>query len=304
MSAPPVIQVRHFAKAYGQHEAARDITFTVHAGDIYGFLGRNGAGKSTTIRALLGLIRPDSGTLELFGRDIRRERDAILARTGSIVEKPDFYKYLSARRNLEVLSRAYGRRVTAGRIAEMLAFTGLQGREDDKVSGYSHGMRQRLGIAQALLHDPDLIILDEPTTGLDPQGIIDIRHLILRLRDELGKTIILSSHLLPEVELICNRMVIIDKGRTVVEGDVRQLLHADELRVEFYAEVTPPLLDQLRQAFPGLTFTELPKQGVQVNAPREMIPAINDWLTGRNIPVYGIQARRKLEDYFLHLLAN
>src|SRR5690606_2913665 len=204
MSAIPVIRVSHFAKAFGDHQAAKDISFTVNAGDIYGFLGRNGAGKSTTIRAMLGLIRPDGGTLEIFGHDICKERNAILARTGSIVEKPDFYKYLSARRNLEVLSRAYGKRVTSARISDMLAFTGLQGREDDKVSGYSHGMRQRLGIAQALLHDPDLIILDEPTTGLDPQGIIDIRNLILRLRDELGKTIILSSHLLAEVELICN----------------------------------------------------------------------------------------------------
>ena len=304
MSIIPVIRVSHFAKAFGDHRAAQDISFTVHAGDIYGFLGRNGAGKSTTIRAMLGLIRPDGGTLEIFGQDIRRERNAILARTGSIVEKPDFYKYLSARRNLEVLSRAYGKRVTSARISDMLAFTGLQGREDDKVSGYSHGMRQRLGIAQALLHDPDLIILDEPTTGLDPQGIIDIRNLILRLRDELGKTIILSSHLLAEVELICNRMVIIDKGRTLIEGEVRQLLHADELRVEFQTDATTNVLPDLQLAFPGVQAEFVTGGEVHVTTARDMIPAINDWLSGRGVRVYGINARRKLEDYFLQILGN
>lgn len=304
MSDTPVIRVSHFAKAFGSHQAARDISFTVNAGDIYGFLGRNGAGKSTTIRALLGLIRPDSGTIELFGKDIRTHRNEVLANTGSIVEKPDFYKYLSARRNLEVLSRAYGKRVTAARILEMLEFTGLKGREDDKVSGYSHGMRQRLGIAQALLHDPQLIILDEPTTGLDPQGIIDIRNLILRLRDELGKTIILSSHLLAEVELICNRMVIIDKGRTLIEGEVGQLLHADEMLVEFHTDANPETLDGLRQAFPQLAFQTGTGGSLQVTTSRDTIPAINDWLTGHTVRVYGIQTRRKLEDYFLNILAS
>jgi len=304
MSDTPVIRVRHFAKAFGSQQAARDISFSVGGGDIYGFLGRNGAGKSTTIRAMLGLVRPDRGTLEIFGKDVRRHRNEILGEIGSIVEKPDFYKYLSARRNLEVLSRAYGKRVTATRISDMLAFVGLSGREDDRVGGFSHGMRQRLGIAQALLHDPQLIILDEPTTGLDPQGIIDIRNLVLRLRDELGKTIILSSHLLAEVELICNRMVIIEKGRTVVEGDVRALLDAEERVVEFLADYPTTRLDEIRLAFPEASIESMPDGGLRVTTTREGIPEINAWLAAHRIPVYGIQARRKLEDYFLKVLEN
>jgi ABC-2 type transport system ATP-binding protein len=186
----------------------------------------------------------------------------------------------------------------------MLAFTGLKGRENDKVGGYSHGMRQRLGIAQALLHDPQLIILDEPTTGLDPQGIIDIRNLILRLRDELGKTIILSSHLLAEVELICNRMVIIDKGRTLIEGDVRELLHADELRVEFHTDAAADVLPDLQRDFPSLQVAFVQGGELHVTTSRDAIPALNDWLSGRGVRVYGINARRKLEDYFLQILAS
>lgn len=300
----PVIRVEHFAKSFGKQAAATDVSFTVNQGDIYGFLGRNGAGKSTTIRAMLSLITPDGGTIELFGKSLNGNRKSILTRVGSIVEKPDFYKYLSARKNLELLGRISGKSIGKNKIMEMLEFTGLKGRENDKVGGYSHGMRQRLGIAQALLHNPELIVLDEPTTGLDPQGIIDIRNLILQLRNDFNKTIILSSHLLSEVELICNRMVIIDKGKTLIEGDVQGLLHSDEHLVSFSFANAKMVSSSLQLAFPDLEIQQIEDHRISILISESQIPMINAWLVGQNIPVMGIESRRKLEDYFLNLLQS
>ena len=226
-----IIEIKSIAKKFGLFEAVKDVSFHVNQGDVYGFLGPNGAGKSTTIRCMLSLIKPDSGTIKIFGKSIFTDRNEILSRTGSIIEKPDFYKYLSAYKNLEIFSRLS--RVSVGKkeIYKMLDFVGLGGREQDKFSSFSHGMKQRLGIAQTLMHNPDLIVLDEPTTGLDPQGIIDIRNLILRLKNEQHKTVILSSHNLAEIEIICNRMVIINKGVSVVEGDVKALMNNEDLVV-------------------------------------------------------------------------
>lgn len=210
------IEVKQLAKSFGSFQAVRDVSFSVNKGDVFGFLGPNGAGKSTTIRCLLSLIKPNAGEIKLFGMDYAGNRASILSKIGSIIEKPDFYKYLSAQKNLEIFARISGADVTKKQILEMIDFVGLSGREGDKVSGFSHGMKQRLGIAQTLLHQPDLIILDEPTTGLDPQGIVEIRNLILRLKNEQNKTILLSSHQLSEIELIANRMVIIKDRKSVV----------------------------------------------------------------------------------------
>ena len=195
MENQTIIKVEHLAKNFGSFEAVKDVSFAVNKGDVFGFLGPNGAGKSTTIRCLLSLIQPDKGTIELFGKSLNNDRSAILRNIGSIIEKPDFYKYLSAQKNLEIFARVSGAQVSSKEIAEMLDFVGLGNRAKHKVKGFSHGMKQRLGIAQTLLHKPELIILDEPTTGLDPQGIIEIRNLILRLKNEQNKTILLSSHL-------------------------------------------------------------------------------------------------------------
>ena len=211
-----VIKVEKLAKNFGSFEAVRDVSFTVNKGDVFGFLGPNGAGKSTTIRCLLSLIRLNAGTIQMFGKSYATHRYEILSKIGSIIEKPDFYNYLSAQKNLEIFARISGATVSTKEIHEMLEFVGLGGRGKDKTKGFSHGMKQRLGIAQTLLHKPELIILDEPTTGLDPQGIIEIRNLILRLKNEQNKTILLSSHQLSEIELIANRMVIITKGKSLV----------------------------------------------------------------------------------------
>jgi len=227
----PVITVRGLHKSYGDFHAVNGIDLTVEQGDVYGFLGPNGAGKSTTIRMMLSLVKPTSGTVALFDKPLTTHREEILRRVGAIVERPDFYNYLTAYRNLELLGRLSRADVSTASIMRVLGIVGLDTRAHDKVKTFSHGMKQRLGIAQALLHDPDLIVLDEPTTGLDPQGMKDIRELILSLSADHRKTVFLSSHILPEVELTATRMIVINRGKTIVEGSVQDLLNAGRLRV-------------------------------------------------------------------------
>ena len=219
-----VVSVKNLKKSFKDFKALKDVSFSVYKNDVFGFLGPNGAGKSTSLRCMLSLIDSDDGQIEIFGKSLRKNRFDVLSNIGSIIEKPDFYKYLSAFKNLEIMARISGRQVSKSEIEDIIHFVGLKGREYSKFKTFSHGMKQRLGIAQALMHNPDLIILDEPTTGLDPQGIVDIRELILKLSKEQGKTVILSSHQLSEIEMIANRMVIINKGKSIIEGDVSELL--------------------------------------------------------------------------------
>jgi len=216
--ANKIVEVKNLVKNYGSFCAVENVSFDVYQNDVFGFLGPNGAGKSTTIRTLLSLISSSNGSIHLFGLPLQKNRNLILSKIGCIVEKPDFYKYLSAQKNLELFARISGQSISKTRISELIDFVGLNGREKDKVSGFSHGMKQRLGIAQTLLHDPELIILDEPTTGLDPQGIIDVRNLILQLKNEKNKTVIISSHILSEIELIANRMIIINKVKPLCKA--------------------------------------------------------------------------------------
>lgn len=299
-----IVEIKHLEKQFGRLKAVEDVSFDVYKGDVFGFLGPNGAGKSTTIRAMLSLITPTSGEISLFGKELRSNRAYILSRIGCIVEKPDFYQYLSAEKNLEIFARISGTSVPKSRVHEMLEFVGLKGREKDKVGHFSHGMKQRLGIAQTILHDPDLIILDEPNTGLDPQGSIDIRNLILQLKNERNKTILLSSHILSEIELIANRMVIIAKGKSIVQGNVSELLGKQDLIVSF--EVDQPLLARqiISSKLHDSVFGNCENDIIQLNIAYHLIPQINEWLTAGGIKVFGIDSKRKLEDYFLKLVSN
>ncbi len=217
---PPPVEVRGLVKRYGQLTAVAGVDLTVHAGDVYGYLGPNGAGKTTSLRMMLGLIRPTAGSVRLFGRDPMETVHALDGVAG-FVEAPTFYPYLTGRRNLELLAAFDGDRA-ASRIAEALATVELADRARDRVGGYSHGMKQRLGIAAALLRDPKLMLLDEPATGLDPAGMRDMRVLIRRLADQ-GITVLLSSHLLAEVEELCNRVAIVRRGEIVYEGEIAAL---------------------------------------------------------------------------------
>ena len=218
--ADVVLSAEHLTKRFGDREAVSDVSFDVRAGEVFGFLGPNGAGKTTTIRMLVGLARPDRGRVRIRGLDLAHDFRRAMEHVGCIVEAPDLYRYLSGRENLVHFSRMLPDGA-AGRIEELARLVALSSRLDDAVSTYSLGMRQRLGIAQALLGNPDILILDEPANGLDPAGIREIRQLVRRLADERGIAVFVSSHLLSEVEQTCDRVAIIHRGRTLAAGPVR-----------------------------------------------------------------------------------
>src|SRR5690242_4629753 len=220
LDGPPPVEVRGLVKRYGDLTAVGGVDLTVNAGDVYGYLGPNGAGKTTSLRMMLGLIRPTEGSVRLFGRDPQATVRA-LAGVAGFVEAPTFYPYLTGRRNLELLA-AFDGADARRRIDTALDVVELAGRAGDRVGGYSHGMRQRLGIAAALLREPKLLLLDEPATGLDPGGMRDMRLLIRRLAGE-GMTVLLSSHLMTEVEEVCNRVGIVRSGKIVYEGEIAEL---------------------------------------------------------------------------------
>jgi ABC-2 type transport system ATP-binding protein len=258
----PAIEARGLVKRYGRITAVDDVDLTVSAGDVYGYLGPNGAGKTTTLRMALGLIRPDAGSVKLFGRDPLLEGVRALDGVAGFVEAPRFYPYLNGRRNLELVAALDGDGA-AGRIDEALDIVELTDRARDRVSGYSHGMRQRLGLAGALLRAPRLLILDEPATGLDPAGMRDMRRLIRRLADQ-GMTVLLSSHLMLEVEELCDRVVILGRGRVRYEGSLDDLIATtggryelrttDDDRAAQIARVQPGIGDVSRAGARGLTF--------------------------------------------------
>ena len=309
-----IIQVTGLTKQFGQLSAVQSLSFTVEQADIYGFLGQNGAGKSTTIRMLLTLVTPTAGKIEIFGMDLRTHRREILRRVGAVIERPDLYKYLSAYENLSMFARMSGIKPSSSLLMRQLEQVGLAGRAHSKVNTYSQGMKQRLGIAVALVHDPDLVILDEPTNGLDPQGIADIRNLILHLSNHLGKTVLVSSHLLSEMEVIAGRMLIIDKGRKVVEGRVEELFDPAATLVELDSADpvhTAEVIGRSRwgaclqtgaamgHAAPG--GKAVPGQRCLLRMDRSLIPAFVADLVQAGVQVLAIRPRHSLEDYFLSL---
>ncbi len=299
-----IIEIKGLTKKFKDVKAVDELSLNVYKGDIFGFLGPNGAGKSTTIRMLLTLIRPNAGNIKLFGKNLNKERALILRDVGAIVEKPDFYNYLSAYKNLEILGRISGKEVSSNRIIEILETVGLKERRTSKVKTYSHGMKQRLGIAQALLHDPDLIILDEPTTGLDPQGMKEIRDLIIHLRDEKNKTIFLSSHLLSEVEQIANRMIIINKGKTVVEGYVQDLLNSAELKVTFEVDNLDAAKQLISQSRWKNKIESSTNNKLIFNISSEEIAKLNKYFVDNDISVSAVIPTKSLEEYFLKITVD
>ena len=296
-----VIETRGLTVYYGNHRGILDVNLSVEEGEVFGFLGPNGAGKSTTIRMLLSLISPKEGSIKIFGKSLVENRNSILSNVGAIIESPDFYNYLSAYKNLEILGRISGKEVTKKRVMEMLELVGLKDRYKSKVKTFSHGMKQRLGIAQALLHNPDLIILDEPTVGLDPQGMKEIRDLINRLSKEEKKTIFLSSHILSEVELVANRMTIINKGKTIVEGKVEELLDAENFNVTFEIDDVDKAKQVLNTtAWLNKIVSQTDKKLVFSLSPDE-IAELNKYLVENNLLVSAVVPTRSLEEYFLSI---
>jgi len=224
-----IVQTENLSKSFGKEQAVSNINLKIRKGEIYGFLGPNGAGKTTTIRMLLGLMKPSSGTIKIFQKDVTKDRINILAKVGSLVENPSYYPHLTAYENLEALRKILG--VPKSRIDEVLAIVRLKDAANKKVKGFSLGMKQRLGIAASLLHNPELLILDEPTNGLDPSGIIEIRNLIKRLPAEYGMTIIISSHLLSEIDQMATQVGIVSKGKMIFQDSIEAMRKSAQPKV-------------------------------------------------------------------------
>lgn len=293
-----LVETRNLGKRFGQRRALDGVSMTVSRGEIVGLLGHNGAGKSTLIGMLLGQVWPSEGEVRVCGCDVARDRQGALARVGAIFESPAFYDYLSGWRNLEVLA-GYSGPTTPARLHEVIEWVGLSGREDSLVRTYSHGMRARLALAQALLPNPELLILDEPGDGLDPEGTHEMRRTIRRLRDQLGLTILLSSHQLGEVEMLCDRITVLSRGRKVFEGsmdDTRRQGAWVRLRTDDFAAVTVEL--QAAGLISGVRGLEqvLPATGVGTER-------IVQWLVAHGRPVFEIAAETaSLEDFYLKLM--
>lgn len=296
-----IVETSQLNKHFRKFSAVKDLSFSVNKGDVYGFLGQNGAGKSTTIRMMLTLIRQDSGSIKIFGKDNRSSRKEVLGKIGAVVEKPDMYKYLTARENLLFFARLSGKNPSKSILDRQLEQVGLLERADSKTGTFSQGMKQRLGIAVALVHDPDLVILDEPTNGLDPQGIADIRNLILKLSHEQGKTVIVSSHLLNEIEQVATRLLIIDKGKKMVEGNASELFDKSNRIVELDTTDNAKTLAFIQQTgwYNALQKSRDGKIVMKV-AVRDL-PELHSNIHNEGIGLIASNQRNSLEDYFLQI---
>ena len=294
-----IIRVSHLSKQFKDTKAVDDLSFTVNKGDVYGFLGQNGAGKSTTIRMLLSLIAPTEGDITIFDKKLSTHRSAILRQVGAVIEKPDLYKYLSAYDNLSIFAKMSGIKASRELLMQQLEMVGLADRAKGKVETFSQGMKQRLGIAVALVHNPELIILDEPTNGLDPQGIADIRNLILRLSREMGKTILISSHLLSEIELIANRMIILHKGKKMVEGKVSELLDPAHSMIQLETTDDQLAKEKLLQSKWADTLQE--GKSIRLLMNKQAVPHLISDLVGLDVSILSVNSSHSLENYFLSL---
>jgi len=296
-----ILEVEHIKKRFGNFVAVDDLSFSVQQGEVYGFLGQNGAGKSTTIRMLLSLIAPTSGSIQLFGKSITEHREAILNQMGAVVEKPDLYKYLTGYENLSLFAKMSGKAISKETINNTLALVGLEKRCHDPVRVYSQGMKQRLGIAVALVHDPAFIILDEPTNGLDPQGIADIRNLILYLSKERKKTVLVSSHLLSEIEQVADSMLIINKGKKIVEGRVNELLNPNHVRLEITVDDSIRAKQLIDNSSWSKGLKHAPDGKLIVETEAQAVGQLNKLLVESNINVNSLRSMNSLEAYFLSL---
>ena len=293
-----MIELRDLSKTFGRRPAVRELTLAVPRGEIYGLLGHNGAGKSTAIGMMLGQVWPTSGEVLICGHNVQNDRQRALARVGAIFESPVFYDYLSGYRNLEILS-SYSAPTPAPRLREVIDWVGLTGRERSKVRTYSHGMRARLAIAQALLPNPELLILDEPSDGLDPEGIHEMRETILRLRRELDLTILLSSHLLTEVAQLCTRIAVMHQGRKVFEGTVADATRRQNL-VRLVTDRFSEAASSLHAA--GLVAHDVAGRLISLAGSHTTAEVVKH-LVGAGFPVHEIAPEEEtLENFYLALM--
>lgn len=291
-----ILRTDNLSKSFGSRQAVSGLSLEVPESSVYGFLGPNGSGKSTTIRMMTALIKPDAGAVFINGKSVQKSGHRALAGVGALIERADFYKHLSARTNLEMLARMDG--VSFNRVSEVLKRVGLQDRALDKVKNYSQGMKQRLGIAQALLAEPKLLILDEPTNGLDPQGMKEVRDLIRELSRE-GITIFLSSHLLDEVQKVCSHVAMVSMGKLVVAGKLDDLLKESDL---FTTEVRVQPLDKAQTILKQQDWIHRCDQkngALWVSVSSSKLPDLVEILVENCLKVEAVIPRTSLEDLFL-----
>ena len=300
-SLKPILQLNHVSKVIGGKKLIDKLSLNVNSGEVFGFLGPNGAGKTTTIRMMVGLMRMSEGDILIEGHSIAKNYEQAIAKVGAIVENPEMYKYLSGYRNLLHFARMVPG-VTKERIREVIALVGLENRIHDKVRTYSLGMRQRLGVAQALLHRPSLLILDEPTNGLDPAGIRELRDYLRRLTREEGIAVIVSSHLLSEMELMCDRVAIIQQGKLVAVQPIREFVGGEaDTQVVFDVD-RKDLARQLLASTHSAIAIEETEEGLALALEREQIAAVNELLVRGGVKVYGIKKMTlTLEEKFLQV---
>ena len=298
-----VLELKNVSKIMGNNTLVEDISFTINKGEIFGFLGPNGAGKTTTIKMITGLYSISKGEIYIDGKSVRKQFDESLTGVGGIIENPEMYGYLSGRDNLRLYARMHGG-ITKERIDEVVSLVKLGNRIDDKVSKYSLGMRQRLGVAQALLHNPKLLILDEPTNGLDPMGIKELRETLRDLAEKEGLSVMVSSHLLTEMELMCDRFGIIDGGKVIDIKTIGDIRKDESVSKKFYKlEVSDKEKAKaiLNKKYPELS-VEILEDAIKISCGREMLGEINKEIISNSITLYMVNMITKtLEDEFMEV---
>ena len=288
-----ILKIKNLNKSFGKKKILKNVSFNVNEGDILGFIGPNGAGKTTTIKMILGLQSINSGTVTINGYDIKKNFEKAIEKVGTIVENPDLYMYLSGYDNLKLISNLY-KNVDKKRIDEVIKIVKLETRINDKVSKYSLGMRQRLGIAQALLHKPNLLILDEPTNGLDPEGIKELRDIIKRLATKEKVGVVISSHNLSELESFCNKIVIIKNGEIVETNELKKVKNIEEsyiFEVDKISKISKILEEKIEK---------INDNSFKIHINKESIPEIIKKLIENGVKIYTIKEEEiSLEDAFL-----
>lgn len=298
-----VLSINNITKTFGSRTAVNNVSFEIKKGEIYGLIGQNGAGKTTIIRIITGLCKPTSGTVYICGQNVQTHFQKAIINVGAIIENPELYSYMSGIDNLKYFASLYPN-ISINKINEIVSLMGMQNRINDKVKNYSLGMKQRVGIAQALLHDPKLLILDEPTNGLDPNGIKEMRILLKRLAKEKGIAILISSHILSEMELICDRVGIIDNGMIIENKTIDELQHSINSKLQISIKVDYPNYagKVLYENFKGSPIFCIGNR-VVIEATEKDIPDITMLLTKKGLSIYGISSVTKnLEEIFLEIV--
>ena len=295
MAEQAIVQIKNLSKTIGKKKIIKNLSLDLHKGEITGFLGPNGAGKTTTIRMMVGLMRPTEGDVWIDGQSVQADFEGSIQKVGVIVENPEMYKYMSGYKNLLHFSRMH-KGISKERIDEVVKQVGMQNRINEKVASYSLGMRQRLGLAQALLHDPKFLILDEPTNGLDPAGIREFRIYLQKIAKENGVAIFVSSHLLSEIELLCDRIAIIQNGELIDIKNVNDLQ-----RSRYYIQAEP--LELAGEVLTGIGFpTVLHDKGYLIDSGAEHIPGVINLSVGAGVRIFAVQPYREtLESQFLEM---